>query len=40
MKVLQRMDPRLLQAGAAGLGSGATRSGLIAEQALRELAKV
>lgn len=39
MKILQRIDPKLLHAGASGLGSRVTRSGVIAEQTLQELAK-
>lgn len=40
VKVLQRIDPKLLHGASAGLGSKITRSGIIAEQALQELAKV
>ena len=40
VKVLQRVDPKLLNSESAGLGSRVTRSGLIAEQTLKELAKV
>lgn len=40
VKVLQRIDPKLLHAGSAGLGSKVTRSGRIAEQTLKELGKV
>lgn len=40
VKILQRIDPRLLQAGSAGRGGGSSLSSSIVEQTLTELAKV